>query len=73
MVKYKCQINTPSLSYLHLALTDEAAVDDMLIGMAIAPNFSTSANAHEYGSTDTVYLDNFLLKSLAYPAKKSYL
>ncbi|WP_335223820.1 hypothetical protein [Nostoc sp.] len=45
----------------------------MLIGMAIAPNLSTSANAHQYGSTDTVYLDNFSLKSLAYSAKKSYL
>ncbi|MEH2331036.1 hypothetical protein [Nostoc sp.] len=45
----------------------------MLIGMAIAPNLATSVNAHQYASTYTVYLDNFSLKSLAYPAKKSYL
>ncbi|MEH1925212.1 hypothetical protein [Nostoc sp.] len=41
-------------SFLHQSRPNEVAVDDMLIGMAIAPNLATSANAHESGSTDSV-------------------
>ncbi|MEH1881933.1 MULTISPECIES: hypothetical protein [unclassified Nostoc] len=36
------------------ALTDEAALDDMLNGIAIAPNLATFANVHKEGSTESV-------------------
>ncbi|WP_375511605.1 hypothetical protein [uncultured Nostoc sp.] len=42
----------------------------MLIGMAIAPDLDTPAD-HKYGSTYTVYLDNFSLKSLLTQPKKA--
>jgi|GEM_PF-2381873 hypothetical protein len=57
-------------AFYSLPRPSKVAVDDMLIGIAIAPNLSTFANAHESGSTDTVYLDNFFFKTPCLPSQK---